>query len=416
MRLQVGWLDDHPLRIPCGRCGILIFGTAFFDQKKAGLRYEIKNASSIDESNPDFYIEASAELLTEKLRPHKGPYHWSPPPFFQNLWAMGNEHYSDFKGRALQFLALCKTEWPTVRRVNELWLKGQHSYLRDQLRNYLPEKQFPLTNIAELLRGVHQLNLLFVWPLLDSTRFDRATKTLFKILPLLAQKYSKSLTELVAHFEESGLLLSFEEKILRRIGHLVETFKFLLPVLALRFYEKRPRNLFTQKGTTTSSVDDVKSFYSDSFEELLDIAILHCAYNNLSHRGSFRSMASKRKDIVTLADLQAKAKGDRLQFVTDKERFDFLFRPGVDNRLRNALAHASYSYDAVTQRISYYPSGVQGKGECKKIYLMNLLERCWDAFLITIDYAELIYQTRKLYYVLVKGEKTVHPRVFQPGG
>ncbi len=27
MRLQAGWPEEHPLRVPCGRCGILISGT-----------------------------------------------------------------------------------------------------------------------------------------------------------------------------------------------------------------------------------------------------------------------------------------------------------------------------------------------------------------------------------------------------
>jgi hypothetical protein len=72
MRLQVGWLDEHPIRVPCGKCGILISGTIYIDQVNPNLRYEIHNASEIEEAIPDFYLDASGELLAEKLKRHKG--------------------------------------------------------------------------------------------------------------------------------------------------------------------------------------------------------------------------------------------------------------------------------------------------------------------------------------------------------
>jgi len=66
---------------------------------------------------------------------------------------MGNENYGEFKGKTLQFLAATKFEWPKVRRINELWLNRQYSYLPDEVAQYLPKNKFPMNNEAEYIRA-----------------------------------------------------------------------------------------------------------------------------------------------------------------------------------------------------------------------------------------------------------------------
>jgi hypothetical protein len=414
MRLQVGWLEEHPIRVPCGKCGILISGTIHIDQVNPGLRYEIHNASEIQETVPDFYVEASGELLAEKLKRYKGgPFFWSPPPFFQALWAMGNDNYTEFKGKALQFLAFTKTEWPKVRRINELWLGKQYQYLPDEVARYLPKDKFPMTNEAEYVRGVHQLNLLFLWAVLDHSRFEKQTKFLFRTLQSLSSHHGKGFAELLKYFADQDLLQKYGEQLHGRMAHFVDRFRYLLPAFALRFYQKRPKGLNKQKGVTTATFEDVKSFYADSYEVFTEMLPLVVAYNNLRYRGDFKLMRNKRKDVVTLDDFIVRSKGERLAFVDGSEMFDRLLYPHLDNKLRNATAHTSYKEDLMQQRITYYPAGVMGKGQSKKVYLIDVLRRCWSLFYCIVDMMELHYQTQKLYYVVVLRNKVVHPSVFR---
>jgi len=412
MRLQAGWLDEHPLRVPCGKCGILISGTVYFDQAKAGLRYDIHNASAIDETMPEFYLEASGELLAEKLKRHSGgPFVWSPPPFFQAISAMGNENYGEFKGKTLQFLAATKFEWPKVRRINELWLNRQYSYLPDEVAQYLPKNKFPMNNEAEYIRGVHQLSVLFLWPVLDQKRFTKQTNFLFRSLPMLAKRHAE-FVDLLEYFADNGLLRKYAELLLGRLAHFVDRFKYVIPAFALLFYEKKPKGLKKDKGITTASFEDVKSFYSDTYEVLSEMLPLLVAYNNLRYRGNFQAMKHIRKDVVTLDDLIGRSKGERLQFVDGSEAFDRLLFPRLDNKLRNAIAHTSYQEDLANQRITYFPSGVTGKGAAKRIYMIDAVQRCWSVFLCMVDMMELQYQTERLYYVIVEKNKPVDPRVF----
>jgi hypothetical protein len=310
-------------------------------------------------------------------------------------------------------LASAKFDWPKVRRINELWLNKQYSYLPEEVGQYLPKKQFPMNNELEYVRGVHQLNLLFLWPILDHTRFGKQTNFIFRTIPALADKPAGQYIDMLKYFVEQGLLQKYAEQLLDRLAQFVDRFKYLIPAFALRFYQKKPRGLKQDKGITTASFEDIKGFYSDTFEVLAEMLPLLVAYNNLRYRGNFQTMRHVRKDVNTLDDLIGKSKGERLQFVDGSETFDRLLSPRLDNKLRNAIAHTSYREDLAHQRITYYPSGVAGKGKAKRIYMIDAVQNCWSIFLCMVDMIELHYQTEKLYYMTVKRNKPIDPRVFR---
>jgi hypothetical protein len=240
IRVQVGWLDHHPVSVPCGKCGITLSGTAHFDQVKATAHYEFPNADEIEETHPSFYLEVSGEFVTDKLREYSGgPFIWSPPPFFQALWAMGQNGNAEFKSKTLQFLQFARNDWHKVKRINELWLGGQHHYLSSELRQYLPNPQFPLNNPLEYLRGVHQLNLLLLWPILDHARFKRTTDFLFRAMPQMVDANRAGFLALLTFFEEANLLQSYEWKILTCLESFALKFRYLIPLFSLRFYAAR---------------------------------------------------------------------------------------------------------------------------------------------------------------------------------
>jgi len=74
VRTQIGYLDQHPIRICCGRCGILFNGLIVIDQKRGTYSLDFYNASQVRGRplpTPDFIIESSGELLTDKLQAYK---------------------------------------------------------------------------------------------------------------------------------------------------------------------------------------------------------------------------------------------------------------------------------------------------------------------------------------------------------
>ena len=48
IRLQVGWLDEHPIAVTCGKCGISLKGKVKIGQDTPGLKFEFENAERVN--------------------------------------------------------------------------------------------------------------------------------------------------------------------------------------------------------------------------------------------------------------------------------------------------------------------------------------------------------------------------------
>lgn len=410
VRVQVGWLDWHPMIIPCGRCGILISGTAKFDQRHGKTDYEFNNAVEIVEVRPDYYLEVSGEIPTDLLKTWEGgTFVWSPPPFFQVLQSMGQERYEEFKAKTLGFLYSLKNQWPTVRRINELWNSRRTEFLPAEVHRHLDRKQFPMSNNAEMLRGVHQINLIFFMPLLETNYFEHATETLMPALRSAADKSSVGFLELHDDFGQKGLLLHYEESLFDRLENFVEIFRLIIPAFAVQFYRHPPAD---NKGVTTARFDDLKHYYADTYETLGEVLTIVVALDNLLIRGNYKAMRSVRGDTVTLDDFLARTKGERLQFLDGEEPFGEILFSHLDNRLRNAIAHNSYTYDQIRQDITYFPSGKLGRGEELHVSLLGFAQKCWNLHQRVMAVSELVYQVDKNYFVLIRGDRIVDSSVF----
>lgn len=408
IRLQAGWLDWHSIIIPCGHCGILISGKATF--RPPYVDCEFHNASQVAEQQADFYLEISGELPTKLLRPMGAEqYLWSPPPFFQGLEGMGHENYDQFKSRTLTFLENIEKRWPEVRRINELWNSGERKYLAKEVHMILPRKQWPMTNEAEMLRGVHQVKLRFFAPVLSSDYFEMASKDLMPKILGLGKKYPAAFLDLLTYFSPDNLLKHYEQISFNRLQAFVEMFRFLIPTFARSLYKN---GVPDDMGITTVDFDALKHFYADSYESLSELLPLLVAYNNLSERGDFRAMKNLRKDVTTLDQLLEKSKGERIRFVDGSEPFGGAIASDLNNKLRNAIAHNSYSYDRKQQRITYFSSGQIGQGDAQSMTLLQFAGVCWSLQNRMMEVVELLYQTRKNGFVFLRGQSIVSPAVF----
>ena len=54
IRLQVGWLDEHPIAVTCGKCGISLKGKVKIGQDTLGLKFEFENAERVNVFSAEF--------------------------------------------------------------------------------------------------------------------------------------------------------------------------------------------------------------------------------------------------------------------------------------------------------------------------------------------------------------------------
>ncbi|EEM05546.1 hypothetical protein bmyco0003_19670 [Bacillus pseudomycoides] len=409
IKVQLGWLDHYPVRIKCGNCDISIFGNVYLDQQNAGFSIKLKNVTPLKNiGKPDYLIEVSGELLTEKMRPYTGKIDTFFPPFFKNgLFSMG-ENIDNFKQSTIHFLHKIEHEWPTLRRINELWFNGNHTYLPKEIHKLLNKTEFPADNELELLRAIHFLNSIFTNNFAGNY-FMEITDHIFKELDNTSDK--NQLFLIARHFE--SYLADYERKLFGIINKFIDKFHMFIPIYGLDFYSEQnhKEEVIKKLGLTTVDFEDIKDFYIDTFEDIGDILNLMVAYNNLKHRADFKKMKENViKDILDIEDYsKMRSKGRKLEFINGEESFDRIFVSKVDNRLRNAIGHRSYTYDVITQKLTYYPSGDQKKGTPENIYLTEFVLECFELMRSCIGLSEIVYQTRKFIFV----NQGIKPRTLQ---
>ncbi|MBC2686474.1 metal-binding protein [Bacillus toyonensis] len=369
-----------------------------------GVRIDFNNVTRYEgNKNPDFLIEVSGEFLTKKIRKYiDSPENYMSPFIKNGVSRMGMDCVDGFKSTALGFLSSINTDWPIVRRINELWLNQNHKYLCNELYKIVDKTYHP-TDTLGLLSAVHAVNRAFISPISEKYFYENAD-FIFKQIKNIQNQEHKQLFDLAKHFKNH--LNNYEEKIFLITNKFIEKFPMLIPIVGLEYYKNQDYKAIAMKkmGLTTVDFEDVKDFYIDTFEDLGDIFDLIVAYENLIVRSNFKLMNPNiDKPIKTLDDYsKMKKKGRKLEFINSLEVFNELFISKVDNRLRNAIGHRSYKYDIDTQKLTYSPSGKMDQGALENLYLAEFTYECLQLFRTCLAIGELIYQTRK-YICVIEG-------------
>ncbi|KAA6457708.1 metal-binding protein [Bacillus cereus] len=382
-----------------------MFGNVSLNPHKGEFRIDLKNVEIFTgNANPDFIIDVSGELLTKKIRKYTNSVENLMSPFIKDgVSKMGIDTVGDFKSTVIGFLMSINHKWPTVKRINELWLSQNDKYLRDELHKILNKTVYPADNQWELLRAVHTVNYNFTAPILKEKFFKNAEFIFSQLEKIQKQEQShQQYIDLALHFRNQ--LNDFEERIFIVTNKFVEKFPMLIPVIGLEYYkdEDNKAKAMQEMGLTTVDFEDIKDFYIDTFEDLGDIFDLIVAFENLIVRSDFKLMDPNiNKPIKTLEDYsKMQKKGKKLEFIDSLVVFKDLFMSKVDSKLRNAIGHRSYKYDVNTQKIVYSPSGKMDNDTLESIYLTEFTYECLQLFRSCLAIGELIYQTRKIICVI----------------
>ncbi|ABF92547.1 hypothetical protein MXAN_4131 [Myxococcus xanthus DK 1622] len=417
IRIQIGYLEQHPIRVPCGSCGVLISATAFVSQSKPKFWVDYRNAKLVDDESGDFYIEASPEFLTEKLQKldrRAPPLDFSP--FIKAFAVMGDKGYEEFGRNIQRFSHILKTSWPQIQRINQLWLSRALPQLAREILTmqarleFLAPNQLSISNELQSLMAVHRLNLLFISPIRNPERFEEITKLIFKALKKFSAAQIADLMDFGEMLNQRGYLQQLEEKFLCLTELFVERFRFLIPVFGLRYYQSRDPDLLERKGVTTTSFEDLKQLFLFSHEIISESLTLIVGWNNVRNRGGWSRMAPRREDVQTLSQYEDKSLDARAQYLDGSEVFDRLLHNYWDEPLCSSIAHGFHKYEGVEQRVIYYAGGLKDEANKRSVFLVEFTHRCLELFLAAQDVAELLYQTQKLVFGR-QGQQSIPPPI-----
>ena len=161
IRLQVGWLDEHPIAVTCGKCGISLKGKVKIGQDTPGLKFEFENAERVNATLatiPDYVVECSGEFTTIKMCDW-GLQEKFITPFIRHQQKCGEfDNYKSF-GNSVAALKQTASIWPQYKHVLQLYKDGNQEYLKQEIKKLFPEEFIMCRNELEIMRAVRMIEV-----------------------------------------------------------------------------------------------------------------------------------------------------------------------------------------------------------------------------------------------------------------
>lgn len=403
VRLQVGWQEQHPIVIACGKCGVSLSGKVDIGQMEPGLKFDFENAEVLNsEEKPDFVIECSGEFPTSKQYIEDLSVGNTITPFIMNMMRMEDGGYEKFC-KSVKTLIQTGCKWTDYKRVIVLSQNGKKEYLLQELKKLFPEDIFPCRNEFEILRAIHMIEVCgFLSPLRSDLIGDLSFSG--DILKL----NNKELTKLVDYLNnhDGYGLKELQSLIYKVFDEFVEIYQSLIPAFSMQFYKDASIDYFDE-GSSTSNFDSVKQFYLDAYEALGNLMILPVALNNVKYRGNMDLVKPIEAKIKTLDDFIAATKATRYHLCDNSEIYTEKLNLLVNSKLRNAIGHNDVEYNTISQQITYIPNP-KDRTKQQTEYLLEFENEAIHIFQAIVVVSEYLYRLREIE-LINKGNIPINP-------
>ena len=351
VRLQIGYLSQHPIVITCGKCHTSLLGVVYIGQDNLSLRYEFDNADIINEMVvSDFIVECSGEFPVKKQRRENVDDMIDTSPYIRNIHKIyGNDSYEKFRESISQLHAVA-FKWKTYKRILNLF-ENKSEFLVQEIKKEFKGTFFTCDNEYEILRSVHNIEVLnFYTPLkseiLNTSQFGD------EVLKLNPIQMKVLIGFLNSH--KGYNLEEVQSKIYSLLDKFVNVFPSLIPAISLQYIGEDTFD-FKNEGSTTSTFDTVKQFYLDIYETLGNLMIIPVALNNIKYRNNINISATVNSKVYTLEEYINLTKANRYHFCLNNEIFTGFLGVKINVKLRNAIGHNDIEYDTASQLITYFP-------------------------------------------------------------
>ena len=404
IRLQVGYLKEHPINVACGSCGTTMNGNVLIGQKTPGLKYSFENADGVQGDNADYVVECSGEFPTLKSRLDDPEHRIILSPFMR-FWSQ--KGYEKFM-QVISKLNELHNRWAQYKRILDLFKNGERKYLLKEIWKVLPKEQFQCRNEFEIFRAVHMIEVIyFIGALRNDIISDLSLSD--SVLKLSSNQLGSLIDFLNSHAGYS--LKELQVAIYKIYDEFMSAYPFLIPAIFLQYCDKDTID-FDNEGTTTSSFDTIKQFSLDAYETLGNLLVIPVALNNIKYRNDYNQCSVVDNQYKTLDDyISFRKKSKRYQYCINTELYTKELRVVLNSNLRNAIGHNDIEYDTVSQKITYTPNpGNRAKQETT--YLLEFENEVVHLFQAITVIAEYLYKLRE-FELIKNGHCPLPPRSFK---
>lgn len=387
IRLQVGYINEHPINVACGHCGTTMNGKVLIGQETPELKYSFENADEVQGDNADYVVECSGEFPTLKPRVNDPKNGGVLSPFMRFAFQEGYAEFTNVISKLNGF----SNRWPQYKRIIGLFERDNHDYMLNEIWKVLPKDQFQCRNEFEISRAVHMIEVIYIIGVLRKDIISDLSLS-GSVLKLSPDQVNSLIDFLNSH--EGYSLKELQAAIYKTYDEFILVYSSLIPAIFLQYCDKDAID-FDTVGTTTSSFDKIKQFSLNTYETLGNLLVVPVALNNIKYRNNYNQCYAVDDQHKTLDDYVGfRKKVRRYQYCTNTELYTKELRVILNSDLRNAIGHNDVEYDTVLQKITYTPNP-SDRTKQEKTYLLEFENEAVHLFQAITVISEYLYRLRE---------------------
>ena len=390
MRFQMGYFDI-PFDFCCPSCGVHIYGIRKITNQHT---FTSNNASKIDcdLDNVDYYADFSVELPHSKIRKYISLDEMVEngfSPFMMTSSLFKENTYPCLVQKMGHLLEFRDSLWPRIIPLYDLFFNRKIKLTCEPLRNISPK--YTVHNELDVMMSLHQCVVIGLNHMLPEDTlgiFSRLSEEIYN---------NSNIAKLDPLIDTLGGKTYFES-IAKRLGKIysrwLSDFEKYIPVVMLSLGNAKEKFDRERYGIATTSFEDMKSFFADSYEMILEMVDIPIFLNNLVVRGNHNCFHANA-NVTSIEKYYNLQKSERVKSLVEDEPFSKIIL--LERNVRNAIAHYTYEFDAGTQKITFLDK-YKSNEKSVEMYLIDLAFLCYGNMEILLYFNELMYALRKWNY------------------
>ena len=401
LRFQLGCFDI-PFDFYCPNCGVSVSGALYVSKN----HFIVKNALEIEEDikNVKFYGNFSTEFLNKKISEFstlEDIVNDGFSPFMSTMVLFENdERYMKIINNVGNFYRFKKETWINLIPLYELFFNYKLNLIKKPLLKF--SQNYIIKNELDAMISLHQLTLL-------GMNFIMPTNTLYDYIEISKKIFEKNnlekTFEFISFLNEKIKLNSLSEKVIEIYKKWIVDFEKYMAVIILSMGEKNELVDRKSFGISTINFEDMKSFFVNSYELILELITLPIGLNNIILRNHYDNFSEEScyKNFKTYFE---QSKFNRLKSLVKDEPYSKYL--DMNRHIRNSIAHYDYKLNKQTQIITFFDKYGENT-ETIEMYLFDFALLCYENIKVIIYMNELLYNIRKLDFIKKGIKSNINP-------
>ena len=356
----------------------------------------ISNAKEISEeiNNARFYGNFSTEFLNKKVSKFnclEDIINNGTSPFMNTT--MMFEDYKKCQNimeKMGKFLRFKESFLNKINPLHELFFNKKIDLIEKPLLEF--SENYIIKNELDAEIALHQLITMGMNHIMPSNTLKEYTDIANKLM------LGKEINEIINFFEfvETKInIKELSEKIIQIYDRWINDFEKYMAVIILSIANKADQIDKEKYGISTTNFKDMRTFYADSYELILEMITFPVGLNNIIKRRNYDCFPNDLK-INNFKAFFNSTKYQRIEALkTDEEFSKYL---NINNNVRNSIAHFDYKINNETQLITFYDK-YKSSEKIIEMYLFDFALLCYENIKFIVYLNELFYNIKKISYI-----------------